>query len=415
MNNNLKTECNFRSVGQGLFYTAILSQREKNNYKRFSFVYDCGSLSNKESLYREILDFKKSLEISSKTKKMQIDMIVLSHLHDDHINGLGKLLKNVEVGIVVMPYLSNEELYFCAAGATRLTKFTKKFYTDPFETLLNSGVKRVILTNSNENNAENEKFNSNNKVEAENESESDLVFHWSSKNVKHHRHGNMNVDILDISKSFMFQIDLKKFNWLFNFFNIPIEKSVVDKFNHIYLKFRKKYGNLSIEEIIANNRLRRELREVYEKNISSDLNRTSTVVSHEPVSCKSYLHANERPNYSFNSLLSIYDKYEHPWFRTATLLTGDIDFSENTHLINYIQKYTKNYFGIMSVPHHGAYNNWISSDWKELNPNYYIISYGLTNRYRHPDMRVIEEINNTHKMLRLVNENNNFEYSIFVE
>ena len=84
----------FMPVGQGAFYI------EKFN-DGFTVVYDCGSYKNtsivEENIKNSILDTKK------------IDLLVISHYHEDHINGLEYLFKNFDIDKMLMPFLDLAE------------------------------------------------------------------------------------------------------------------------------------------------------------------------------------------------------------------------------------------------------------------------------------------------------------------
>ncbi|WP_162713499.1 MBL fold metallo-hydrolase [Brucella intermedia] len=73
-------------VGQGFFHSGfILEDREI----RLSYVYDCGSMAAyKGERDREIDSFHRQAA-NLKT----LDLLYLSHVHADHINGVEKLLE----------------------------------------------------------------------------------------------------------------------------------------------------------------------------------------------------------------------------------------------------------------------------------------------------------------------------------
>lgn len=79
-------------VGQGAFYSEIFSVRKK---KLFTAVYDCGS-NNKGRL-------KTNIE-----KLGTIDLIFVSHFHEDHINGIKEIkkIKNSNP-LIVIPGISH--------------------------------------------------------------------------------------------------------------------------------------------------------------------------------------------------------------------------------------------------------------------------------------------------------------------
>lgn len=92
----------FHNVGQRLFYSGILNNQKCGT---FSFVYDCGTVSPLSFIRRKIDDFKLLLPAGRKDGNKRIDLLVISHLHDDHVSGLAELLDGVEIDTVVMPYM----------------------------------------------------------------------------------------------------------------------------------------------------------------------------------------------------------------------------------------------------------------------------------------------------------------------
>ena len=88
----------FHSVGQGLFYTGCIIDECID----FNFVYDCGG--KKQYIDHEVDTYVENLG------NKELDLVVLSHLHADHINGVRELLKPNENSQtpkrtrVVMPY-----------------------------------------------------------------------------------------------------------------------------------------------------------------------------------------------------------------------------------------------------------------------------------------------------------------------
>ncbi len=91
----------FAPVGQGAFYYERLAGK--------SFVYDCGTASDKEYLSREIKNAFAEGE--------EIEAIFLSHMHKDHYSGLFDLLKRCKVRRLYLPLLSDEQILINAGHA----------------------------------------------------------------------------------------------------------------------------------------------------------------------------------------------------------------------------------------------------------------------------------------------------------
>ena len=92
MKNNYVGNFTFHPVGHGLFYTGIIKNLESRN--QFTFIYDCGG---------------KNTGIDSRILKADlpevIDLLIVSHFHADHINGILELKKKCKIKTAILPYL----------------------------------------------------------------------------------------------------------------------------------------------------------------------------------------------------------------------------------------------------------------------------------------------------------------------
>ncbi len=84
-------------VGQGCFHAGSLEWRREPQDGSFHYVYDCGS-KNGTAL-------KHSLKAMSK-RHPRLDALFVSHLHEDHVNGLHQLLDSLCANTVFIPHLS---------------------------------------------------------------------------------------------------------------------------------------------------------------------------------------------------------------------------------------------------------------------------------------------------------------------
>ena len=69
------------NAGQGLFY---IGEIDRSKGEKFKFIYDCGGNNISGAINQHI------------TKGEVIDMLVISHFDDDHINGLPDLFNKVD-------------------------------------------------------------------------------------------------------------------------------------------------------------------------------------------------------------------------------------------------------------------------------------------------------------------------------
>ncbi len=91
-------------VGQGGFY----SEQLKECGKEVLVIYDCGG-NNKKSMEYYL---RNHFPVKPKKRKNNrvIDAVFISHLHDDHVNGLEYLLKYFKVKYLFLPQLKNDLL-----------------------------------------------------------------------------------------------------------------------------------------------------------------------------------------------------------------------------------------------------------------------------------------------------------------
>lgn len=98
-------------VGQGGLHAEVVEfEREK-----VVMVYDCGSISSGKGEQKPI---EREIDrLGTFVGEKRIDYLILSHLHEDHINGV-KYLKNQgwRVKRLVLPYTTQQEKIFYAAG-----------------------------------------------------------------------------------------------------------------------------------------------------------------------------------------------------------------------------------------------------------------------------------------------------------
>jgi hypothetical protein len=116
-------------VGQGGFHSAVV----RSNSGDFRYVYDCGS-SNRDALEGELAAYIRQ------QGNAPINLLALSHLDEDHVSGVERLLGGISVDTVLLPYLDLRERTLlisedCERGALSKTRWdlyeqTTKWFTD---------------------------------------------------------------------------------------------------------------------------------------------------------------------------------------------------------------------------------------------------------------------------------------------
>lgn len=146
----------FHPAGHGLFYTGRIIDNETK--EEINFIYDIGSKNPKKDFIKEVTQY------CNETKK--VDFVILSHLHQDHINGIYCLLNSgIKVDSIIMPFLNPSQLLFIfeEALSTINSKFIKSksgkeyqqyydflfsFYSNPYASIkkINNTCKVIVYS-----------------------------------------------------------------------------------------------------------------------------------------------------------------------------------------------------------------------------------------------------------------------------
>ena len=96
-------------VGQGFFYSGVFTTELFPVSRDFKFVFDCGSLTHADG--NEEADLFRDSHLPGTDSKL--DLLVISHFDADHINKIGRLLKDKrKLDNLVMPFTLLRERLF---------------------------------------------------------------------------------------------------------------------------------------------------------------------------------------------------------------------------------------------------------------------------------------------------------------
>lgn len=397
---NVNGAFRFHNVGQGLFYSGILSKKSKHKHNVFSFVYDCGTNSDISFLQREIDDYKLLLPTKGTTSHKKLSLLVVSHLHDDHVNGIEYLLKDIEVDTVVMPYINNNLKLFAQLESHSNNEFLQVFYTDPVGWFLSKGVHRILFIGSEDIAEEGDSGSLNN--------ESQYV---GNRDIDVEQQSILKIDHLGETEILYLknkaQVDCNGFYWEFHFENLKLDQKKVNKYIEIVETFMKE-RKLTLEQILKSKShlgdLRKEVKQAFLSNI---LNRTSVVLLHRPRECNmAILCCSPHCNY-LKYLKGYFVRRDGAVFSCSTILTGDIKLKDDEHL-EMLNQCTSCL--LVQYPHHGSENNYMKY-FTDLGARVNVISYGITNRYGHPHGKVLKSLRD----IAFVNERDSFSYQIMIK
>ena len=384
----------FHNVGQGLFYTGEIGD--------LNFVYDCGSdKRNLRHLHSAIRNYK-----SHKLPVSRIDLLILSHLHDDHVVGLNALLKRgTSVDTAILPYLLPIERLMVALKRDDLALWFYDFLADPVNFLIDKGVERVVLLGGREPNSSEPIFNNEKRFEDErgmNLSEMrDDVYLRNEVLENDSQWKKLLVHERLLVKNHERSLTAKGI-WSFRFFNCKAKDSNLILFEQQVKRIIKGDDLISV---IRNKSKRARLRKCY-KVLKGDFNDTSLVLYHEPISSGRLESLWQGCSYMMDAFPTFL--FAFPRRHTiGHLLTGDINLNQKWTEIR------RHYNGCLSkvfaalVPHHGAKKNWNRAILNKTRRKcVWVASFGISNNYGHPSVEVIQDTIRNGNILYWCNEFN---------
>lgn len=393
----MKAKLTMQNVGQGLFYCGNLKLSHTNN--DFNFVYDCGS-ENRSHLNRIINNYK--IDISP-----NLDLLIISHLHDDHIIGLENLLDGINVDTVILPYMSPLERLIVALKKINLPKSYYEFLEEPIQYLLKKGVRRIVLVGG-KSGASGPSFY---KISTEHSDiKMDIKTLFDDNLLEEH--------VLDNEPEINKFIDEEKLLiknhfgyisifglWGFRFFNCEVDHKKLQRFKNCIDSI---VDGTDIKEFIKSKARLKSLRPCYETIFGrTRLNNTSLSVFTGPLG--NYKKIFPIPNLWLSNLKHWYStcpySYDEKFFNNkvapaskinhiGNLLTGDIDmnFSWNNFITHFKNSLPQTF--LVQIPHHGSKYNWNKNILNEINDSIWLVAAGLKNRFGHPHNKVIRDIYN---------------------
>ena len=295
----MKITRTFYNVGDALFTKEKLTIGSKS----YTIMYDCGSTN--EDLIKEAI---------SDTE--EIDVIFLSHYHADHIRGLQKILKSVEVKRLILPMISYPDACI-AICMEKDQELLWKFFVNPQSVL----EKEIPITYV---------YGERNQGEEEID---EIDYYLSEKPTRN----------IELSKGQAIKID-KDIDWICLPFNpFPFDQKKEDDF------FKK------LSEAVDNDKSinRSNVKDFWEeKDLQAEIReKTLEIIKYFPL--KPSINATSMTLYSGPCENDIKDRL------MGCLYTGDYDAktpSSVDNILTFYSDYLDN-IDVIQVPHHGSEHN----------------------------------------------------------
>ncbi len=360
----------FHPVGHGLFYSCKIGN--------FTVVYDCGSAKGADTYGKAI----KTSGIGN-----TIDLLIISHFHHDHINGIKALIEKHTVKKVVMPYISNQEKKFQLLCLKKDCSTSDEY--ESFSSII-SKPRSFFGKNTQLTFLVAGKKGRNTDAPRDNQLKDADSPYWTEipvsaprgvkkqKNTVYYGHSASLVVKHWVFRFFINQPDPKKANQL-----IQVLKASKVRINNIATKFE------SVKKAYAS---------IFR---SAEQNSTSLICCHGPkfspakTNCKGKYHLHH--HFEIDGLFDDgycclrYSYYLHPFGTHCkflenpplyTLLTGDAKINDE-------KAYKAHFFDVLNkvilfqIPHHGSKHNW--EDWFiDAHPSCqsWVVSHNSNNKYR---------------------------------
>jgi hypothetical protein len=382
-------------AGQGFFHSAIVSV----GYGKLHYVYDCGS-DNKAALRSRIDDY--CADVSAR-----VDVLFVSHLDSDHVNGLDRLLSFVTTETVVLPYLSDADILLILADADSRGMANASlvlFLSDIVGWFGDRGVSRVILVRGNDTdfpddpppdlppappappeNAETVRLNL------------DALLPNAEQIV--HRSTFLGKDVQVLTLNHRIPLLLTVNGQLLNGAFLTFVHPEIDKIKAFRSKVSEVFPDLGplslfdrdrthreLSSILASGERRAKLADCY-NHIRKNRNLTSLAMYSGPLGVHPAFSASCR-SLAGNRRLSVKSSE-----RCGSIATGDANLRSNARKKAFFRHYSGvlKYVWSVSLPHHGSRHNF-ADELLNAGPPVYIAAAGKQNKYGHPHNEVLVEV-----------------------
>lgn len=355
----------FLPVGQGAFYSEKFANKDNSN---INVIYDCGSLTNSKFVNQQIRKNYAKGEI--------IHAVFLSHLDEDHINGLPYLLQYCNVKNIFLPLLAEEAREYLKIYNMIYSKgshpFSVSFAVNPYQTIENLNLSDpphiyIITPFTKPSTPEEKQFYN--------------IDDTNKKNITYVSSGE------NIISRFSSNIDYVNLIWQY----IPFNFRQDTRIDELKRNLKKVFGKVPTADELANmlkeEKNIKKIKKAY-SNLHGSFNTNSMVVYSGP--------ALKKITDIINCLLLTYSLPSiHKnilAYSSGCLYMGDYDAS-GTQKWKELQNAMSAYWseiGLIQIPHHGSSHNFNP---KLIRSNcQYIISAGTRNRFRHPHEHVLKSL-----------------------
>lgn len=367
----------FHPVGQGAFYSESHILDDGNT---FDVVYDCGTKNKLEWLHSRISN--------AGFNKKTVDLLFLSHFHEDHYKGIKLLTPKV----IILPFLKEwDKVIFWIGRELKQSSFNPYLEEELRQRFPDAKIIQIEAVNEeSDDRIPSDPLNVNNLIN-------------SAGNVILPSGIHLTLDVCD---------------WIYVPINPCLDTHTIQEFKNLvndpkYNLDINKLKSLDVNYYILK---KKEIKEIYTK-IGSP-NEYSMAVYSGPLNNQHRLRG-----ISFNRIsnnICPRCNYDCPYeshfgrrrFRAGCLYLGDMNLNSSVEPLKIIYRFIgeelQKSIGTIQVPHHGSLLNfnmcilslYISNLWEPIHwPINYVISVGESNTYGHPSWLVLNELMDSNNII----------------
>ncbi len=333
----------FHPVGQGAFY----SERIDN----FNLVYDCGTKSEKNLLAPVVAQSFNRQDI--------INILVISHFDEDHINLIPKLKETVkDIQTVIYPLMSPEQ---------------KAFFLSTYE---DKNLYDIVLNPQ-------EYFNGA-KIIWIRPADRERDYYYNNEERPPYSIENLEDEQrIDSGKGISIPVSA---DWIF----IPYNHDDGSKSKLITTLFEKTFKDDkdfdidNIADSLSKSHICNKIRAIYKDKSIGGTNENSLLMYSGPIKKDTY--------YIRRHIQYLYCHFCRPIIShyIGCIYTGDATI--DTNILNWINAIKKYYdVGTIQIPHHGSLKSFNPS-LLDNGPFFCVISVGKNNTHKHPSCKVLADI-----------------------
>ena len=328
----------FHPVGHGLFYTGEITDGQG---KSFSFAFDCGSENN--TIISDIISNGKLPNGINDILPEQIDLLIISHFHSDHISNALDLISTKKVKKVILPYLTDTAKILYASqidSSLQNRNNLTQFIADPVSVIneLNENCEVYVLNEERESDF--------NQPEFSNPENDTFEFKWADRSSRGTNQHAGNTSLISPI-------------WEFHFFMPKTGSST--KLQQLQTFFAS--NSITIDNAASRySDIKAEM-----KRLGLANNVSNIVCAHGPVEdiFIEAIHCNRGRLPFYNSHYYLWRYFYDRTFAPYQFLTGDAVIAD-TSAFSHHYKHQLASSILFQIPHHGSKNNWddVFSAWQ---------------------------------------------------